>query len=121
MRRGRDGERGQTLESVNYMDDPQVLNDAVMFGLTTIALVWMLAIMFNAIARRDRDWWWAFAFVMPWTMVTLGYFVLWQTPDTPALLFPIVSTLTRPGVLGIALVVCAYSTYRTYQKRRRLK
>lgn len=103
------------------MDEQQILTDGVMFGITAAALGWMLVIMFYSIYRKDIDWLWSLAFVVPWTMVSAGYWVLWQTPDTPTFLFPIVSTLTRPGVLGVALVVCAYSTYRTYQKRHRLK
>jgi Ca2+/Na+ antiporter len=107
------------IERSNLMDDTQVLNDVAMFLITAIALVWMLAIMFYSIYRHDIDWLWTFAFIVPWAMVTASYGVLWLTPETPTLLFPILATLTRPGVLGIAVVVCAYSGYRTYQKRRR--
>lgn len=82
----------------------QIFTDAAMLAIS-IGTLLLVVVLLLAFLQRDgwRSLWWVLclAYVIPHLLVTAGYFVLWQTPDTPVLLFPIVAVLTRPGITGI--------------------
>lgn len=99
-----------------FMNYEQILTDGVMFVFTGITLCIMLGIMLLGLYRRNAGWMWCAAFNVPYAMVVAGYYVLWASPDSPTLLFPIVSVLTRPGIVGFSLVVVSYSIFRLLRR-----
>lgn len=96
----------------------QIFTDGLMF-LISVAVLCAVTLFLFAFLRRDgaRSIWWVLcvAYLIPHSMVMAGYFVLWQTYDSPALLFPIVAVLTRPGLVGIYAFVLL-SLYILYRK-----
>ena len=92
----------------------QILTDAVMFYFTVGTLAVMVLIMLWGFYQRDIGWLFCLAFNVPWAMITAGYYILWVSPDTPTILFPVVNILTRPGIVGVGSVVVAYSLFRVW-------
>ena len=95
----------------------QVFTDAVMFGVS-LATFCAVSLFLVAFLRRDhwQSIWWllCLAYLIPHTLVMFGYYVLWQLPDSPILLFPIVAAVTRPGIIGIYafVLLTLYILYR---------
>lgn len=83
----------------------QLFTDGLMFWLSMLTALCVLVLL--VLFARVRSVWWLFcaAYLFPHALVTLGYYFLWASPDTPTLQFPLVATLTRPGIVGIYFLI----------------
>lgn len=82
----------------------QLFTDGVMFWLsmlTALCVAVLLALFLRAHGSHSIWWMFCAAYLVPHILLTLGYYFLWASPDTPTLQFPLVAVLTRPGIAGI--------------------